>query len=85
MKMANHQEANVKLTNTQLKKVKSAAKNTTETKLGLNKKNFEDEELPHELFLTIRCTTKIRNVFANNMSTDVKLNKAQISKAIQSD
>ena len=85
MKMANHQEASVKLTNTQLKKVKSAAKNTTGTKLRLNKKNFEDEELPHELFLTIRYTTKIRNVFANNMSTDVKLNKAQISKTIQSD
>ena len=28
-------------------------------------------------------TTKIRNVFANNMSTDIKLNKAQISKIIQ--
>ena len=71
--------------NTQLNKLKSAAKNKTGTILRINKKNFEDEELPHELFLTIRYTTKIRNVFANNMSTDVKLNKAQISKTIQSD
>ena len=31
-----------------------------------NKKNFEDKELPHELFLT-RQTTKIRNAFPNNM------------------
>ena len=38
----------------------------------------------HELFLTTRQTTKIRNVFANNMSTDIKLSKAQISKVIQS-
>ena len=51
--------------------------------MRLNNKNFEDEGLPHELFLT-RQTTKIRNAFANSMSTDVKLNKAQISKIIQS-
>ena len=40
--------------------------------------------MPHELFLTTRQTTKIRNAFANNMSTDIKLSKAQISKIIQS-
>ena len=40
--------------NTQLNKLKSAAKNKTGTILRINKKNFEDEELPHELFLTIR-------------------------------
>ena len=51
----------------------------------LNMKNFEDEELPHELFLTTRQTTKLRNTFANNMLTDtskIKLSKAQISKII---
>ena len=40
--------------------------------------------MPHELFLTTRQTTKIRNDFANNTSTDIKLSKAQISKIIQS-
>ena len=40
--------------------------------------------MPHELFLTTRQTTKIRNAFANNISTDIKLSKAQISKIIQS-
>ena len=63
--MASYQEARVKLTNTQLKKLKSAAKNKTGTKLILNKKNFADGELAHELFLTARQTTKIRNPFAN--------------------
>ena len=82
--MADYQKARVKLTNTQLNKLKSAAKNNTGTILRLNKKNFEDEELPHALFLTTRQTTKIRNAFANNMSTDIKLSKAQISKIIQS-
>ena len=42
----------VKLTHTQLNKLKSAAKNKTGTILRLTKKKFEDEELPHELFLT---------------------------------
>ena len=82
--MANYQEARVKLTNTQLNKSKSAAKIKTGTIFRLYKKNFEDEELPHELFLTTRQTTKIRNAFANNMSTDIKLSKTQISKIIQS-
>ena len=82
--MANYQEARVKLTNTQLNKLKSAQKIKTGIILRLNKKNFEDEELPYELFLTTRQTTKMRNAFANNMPTDIKLSKAQISKIIQS-
>ena len=60
----------VKLTNTQLITLKSVAKNKTRTILRLLKKNFEEEELPHELFLTTRQATQIRNVFANNMSID---------------
>ena len=40
--------------------------------------------LPHELLLTTRQKTKVRNAFNNNMSTDLKLSKAQISKIIQS-
>ena len=82
--MANYQEARVKLTNTQLNISKFAAKNKTETILRTNQKNFEDEELLYELFLTLRQTTKIRNSFANNMLTDIKFSKAQISKMIQS-
>ena len=50
----------------------------------MNKKNFEDEELSHELFLTIKETTKIRNSLAKNMLKDITLSKAQISKIIQS-
>ena len=53
--------------------------------LRLNKKNFEDEELPHVLFLTTSQTTKIRNTFASNMSTDRKLSKGQISTIIKLD
>ena len=56
--MVNYQETRVKLTNTQLNKLKSPAKNKTGTIYRLNKKNFEDEELLHELFLTTRQTIK---------------------------
>ena len=82
--MANYHEARVKLTNTQLNKLKSSAKNKTGTILRLNKKNFEYGKLPHELFLTTRQTSKIRTAFAKNVLTDIKLSKAQISKIIQS-
>ena len=39
---------------------------------------------PHELLLTTRQKRKLRNAFNNNMSTDLKLSKVQISKIIQS-
>ena len=42
------------------------------------------EEFPQKLFWTTRQTTKIRNIVANNMLTDVKIKKTQISKIIQS-
>ena len=50
------------------------------TILRFNKTNFEDEELPHELFLTTTQTTKIRNALTNNMSTDIKLSKLKYLK-----
>ena len=40
--------------------------------------------MPHELFLTTRQITKIRNAFANNMSTEIRFSKVGISKIIQS-
>ena len=83
-KLANYQEATLKLTNTQLNKLKSAAKNKAGTILRINKKNVEDEELSHGLFLTTRQRIKIKSVFGNNMSTYINLSKAQISKIIQS-
>ena len=73
--MAKYQEARVKLANAKLNKLKSAAKIKAGTILRITKKNFQDEELPNELFLTARQTTKIRNAFA----TGIELSKAQIS------
>ena len=47
-------------------------------------KILNGNDLPNELSLTTRQKTKLRNAFNNNMSTDLKLSKAQIFKIIQS-
>ena len=73
--MANYQEERVKLTKYEVKQIKISSKKGI---LRLNKKNFEDEEFPHELFLETRQTAKVRNAFANNMSTDINLVKFKL-------
>ena len=77
--MVEYNKINAKLTDTQLKKLKTAVKNKTETTLRMSLKMFNGNDLPHELLLT-----KLRYAFNNKMSTDIKLSKAQISKIIQS-
>ena len=82
--MVEYNKVNVKLSDTQLKKLKNAVKNKTGTTLRINLKMFNGNNLPHELLLTTRQKTKVRNAFNNNMSTNLKLSKAHISKIIQS-
>ena len=82
--MVEYSKVNVKLSDTQLKKLKTAVKDKTGTTLRMSLKMFDGNDLPHELLLTTRQKTKLRNAFNNNMSTDLKLSKAQISKIIQS-
>ena len=48
----------------------------------MNFKMFKGNSLRHELLLTARQTIKLRNVIENNIATDIKLSKAQISKII---
>ena len=45
---------------------------------------FDENDLPHELLLTARQKTKLRIAFNQNMSTNIKLSKDQISKIDQS-
>ena len=59
---------------------KTAVKNKTGATLRINLKIFNGSDLPHDLLLTTRQKTKQRNVLNNNMSTDLKLSKAKISK-----
>ena len=73
-------KVNVKLSDIPLNKLKKAVKNQTGTTSRMNIKMFNGNNLPHELLLTTRQTTTLRNEFENNMSTDLKLSKTQISK-----
>ena len=82
--MAEYNKVNVKLSDTQLKKLKTAVKNKRVTALRISLKMFNGNYLPHQLLLTTRQKTKLRNSFNNNMSTDLKFPKAQISKITQS-
>ena len=72
------------MTDTQLKKLKTAVKNKIGTTLRMSLKIIYGKDLPHELLLTTRQKIKLRNAFNNNMSTDLMLSKAQISKITQS-
>ena len=52
--------------------------------LRMRLKMFNGNNLPHEILLTTRQKTKVRHALNNNISTDLKLSKTQISKMIQS-
>ena len=82
--MVEYSKVNVKLSDTQLKKLKTAVKDKTGTTLRISLKMFDGNDLPHELLQTTRQKTKLKNAFNNNVSTELKLSKAQISKIIQS-
>ena len=82
--MVEYSKINCKLTNVQLNKLKKAVKSNEGATLRLGIKNFDKDELPHELLLTTRQNTKLRNAINNNLATDIKLSKAQIKKIIQS-
>ena len=73
--MVEYSKVNVKLSDTQLKKLKTAVKNKTGATLRITLRMFDGDNLPHELLLTTRQKTKLRNAFNNNMSTDIKLSK----------
>ena len=81
--MVEYGKVNVKLSDAKLKRLKTAVKKKTGTTLRMSLKMLDGNDLLHELLLT-RQKTKLRNAFNNNMSTDLKLSKAQISKIIQS-
>ena len=84
--MAQYNSLNVKLSNSQLNKLKSAIKNETEVVLRLSSNMIGDNEtnFPHKLLLTNRQVANLRKAFANYLSTDIKLSKTQLSKMIQS-
>ena len=75
--MVEYNKVNVKLSDTQLKKLKNAVKNKTGTTLRISLKMFNGNDMPHKLWLATTQKTKLRHAFNKNMSADLKLSKAQ--------
>ena len=84
--MTQYNSLNVKLSNSQLSKLKSAIKNEAEVVLRLSSNMVGDNEtnFPHKLLLTNRQVGNLCKAFPNNSSADIKLSKTQLSKMIQS-
>ena len=86
--MPQYNRVNVKLSNSQLNKLKSTIKNESDVVIRLSPNMIGDSNnkinFPHELLLTNRQVSSIRKAFANNSSVDIKFSKAHLSKMIQS-
>ena len=82
--MRQYNSLNVKLSNLQLDKLRSAIKNEAEVVWRLSSNMVGDDEtnLSPEWLLTNRQVANLRKAFAIYLSTDVKLSKTQISKMI---
>ena len=84
--MTQYNTLNVKLSNSQLSKLKSAIKNENVVlRLSSNMvgNSNDNTNFPHELLLTNRQVANICKAFAKNTSIDIKLSKTQLSKMIQ--
>ena len=84
--MTQYNSLNVKLSDSQLNKLKSAIKNETEVALRLLSNMIGDNvvNFPHQLLLTNTQVSNLGKAFANNSSVDIKFSKTQLSKMIQS-
>ena len=82
-----YNRVNVKLSTSQLNKLKSAIKDENDVVIRLSLNMIGDSNdkgnFPHELLLTNRQVSIISKTFANNSSVDIKFSKAQLSKMIQ--
>ena len=82
--MTQYNNLNVRLSNSQLNKLKSAIKNESEVVLRLSSNIVGNNETNflHELLITDRQVSSFLKSFANNSSTDINLSKTQLSKMI---
>ena len=81
--MVEYERVDSKLSNQQIKNLKEAVKSDNETTLRIGNKNFNKADLLDELFLTQTQINKLREKVENNMSTDIKLSKAQTKKSLK--
>ena len=86
--MTQYNTLNIKLSNSQLNKLKSGIKNGTEATLKISSNVFGDSNdennFPHKLLLTNTQVLRLRQAFANNSSANIKSSKTQLHKIGQS-
>ena len=82
--MTQYDSLNVKLSNSQLNKFKSAIKNETEVVLRLSSNMIGDNEtkLRHKLLLTNSQASNLCKAFSNHLSADIKLSKTDTTRRI---
>ena len=85
--MTQYNSFSIKLSNSQLDKLKSAIKNETDVVLRLSSNMIGNSvgeiNFPHKLLLTNRHVANLCKAFAYYLSTDIKLSKTQLSKMTQ--
>ena len=86
--MTQYNSLNIKLSDSQLNKLKSAIKNESNVVLRISSSTVgnsnDNTNFPHKLLLTDRQVANIRKAFSNNLSRDVKFSKTQLLKMMQS-
>ena len=80
--MTQYNSLNVKLSNSQLNKLKSAIKSEIEVVLRLSPnmigESNDKANFSHELLLTDRQISSIRKAFSNNSSANIKSSKTPL-------
>ena len=82
--MTQYNTINMKLSNSQLNRLKPGTKNNTEVTLKISS-NFigdsnDENNFPHKLLLTNTLVSKLCKAFTNNSSANIKLSKTQLFK-----
>ena len=82
--MTQYNTLNVKLSNSQLHKLKSGIKNNTEVTFKISTNVVGDSNVennfPHKLLLTNTQVSKLHKAFANGSAANIKLSKTQLHK-----
>ena len=86
--MIQYNTLNIKLSTSQVNKLKSAIKNGTKVKLKFSsnvaRDSNDENNFPHKLLLTNTQVSELRTAFVNNSSANMKLSKTQLYKIGQS-
>ena len=86
--MTQYNILNLKLSNSQINKLKSGTKNGTEVTLKLSSNVVGDSNhennFPHNMLLTNTQVLRLRKAFASGSAANTKLSKTQLQKIGQS-